>query len=68
MHYSKHNIKRTLLATAVTTALGATVYSVQPQAADLVFSYEAVFTMVQAGGAAVIVNSDEDPSLATGAP
>ena len=63
MNYSRHTLKQTLLATAVTTALGIAGYSSQAMAIELTFSVTGLFTMINSTGAGALNNTD-----ATGAP
>ncbi len=58
MNISKHAVKRTALATAVTAALGVLATPAPVSAAELTFSYTGWFTMMNANGTDALVNGD----------
>jgi len=58
MNLTKHMIKRTALATAVTATLGTAAISEQVFAANLSFNISGWFTMINAAGDGALVNGD----------
>ena len=60
MNFSKHTVKQTILATAVTTALGTTAILNSASAAELTFSFTGVFTLLNPLGAP-LANTDVPP-------